>query len=61
MANEDLNTIKMSFDKMGIKYDNDEDYLEAWHNLVGYFDTLIQMDLEQKRKHSDNEKTSKKP
>jgi hypothetical protein len=43
-----LDSIKESFAKSGIHYDNDEDYIEAVNNLVGYFDVLIQMDLQQK-------------
>jgi hypothetical protein len=56
MAEDDIVRIKQSFAKMGIHYDNDDDYLEAWHNLIGFFDILIQMDMEQKRQQSDMEK-----
>lgn len=46
--NTKLEDIKAMFARMGITYDNDEDYYEAYGNLIGYFDILIQMDLEQK-------------
>ena len=61
MAEKNLAVVKKSFEKMGIHYDNDGDYLEAWHNLVGYFDVLIEMDMEQKRKQADTEKSSDNP
>lgn len=60
MINDDINGIKKSFGEMGIKYEKDEEYIEAWHNLVGYFDVLIQLDLDQKRKQTGSEKTSEK-
>jgi hypothetical protein len=33
----------------GVECENDAEYEEAWRNLVGYFDLLIQIDHEQKR------------
>lgn len=39
---------KENFAKDGITYDTDEEYREAVNNLIGYFDVLIQIDLEQK-------------
>jgi hypothetical protein len=41
---------KQSLIDQGANYETDEDYLEAFNNLVGYFDVLIQMDQEQKNK-----------
>jgi hypothetical protein len=41
---------KNALAKSNIIYDTDDDYREAMHNLVGFFDVLIQIDLEQKRK-----------
>lgn len=43
-----LDEIKRSFAEAGIIYENDADYEEAFSNLVGFFDVLIQMDLQQK-------------
>lgn len=34
----------------GANYETDEEYIEAFNNLIGYFDVLIQMDQEQKKK-----------
>lgn len=45
---KDLESWKVAFAKSGIKYDSDEEYQEAIYNLVGYIDTLIQMDQQQK-------------
>jgi hypothetical protein len=41
---------KQSLIDQGANYETDEEYLEAFNNLVGYFDVLIQMDQEQKNK-----------
>lgn len=41
---------KESLMEQGANYDTDEEYLEAFNNLVGYFDVLIQMDQELKQK-----------
>ena len=41
---------KQSLIDQGADYETDADYLEAFNNLVGYFDVLIQMDQEQKNK-----------
>jgi hypothetical protein len=40
---------KDSLMAQGARYETDEEYLEAFHNLVGYFDVLIEMDREQKK------------
>lgn len=40
---------KKTLANMGIRYKTDDEYKEAFHNLVGYFDVLIQMDLQQKQ------------
>ena len=39
---------KEAFAKSGIKYETDEEYQEAIHNLVSYFEVLIEMDKQQK-------------
>ena len=38
---------KEAFAKSGIKYDTDDEYKETIHNLVGYFEVLIEMDKQQ--------------
>lgn len=47
---KNLEEWKKSFAKMGIVYETDKEYHEAFNNLVGFFDTLIQIDLTQKSK-----------
>jgi hypothetical protein len=51
---KELQKWKEAFAKDGIVYETDDDYREAVSNLVGYFDVLIQMDLEQKQKTQTN-------
>ncbi|HYG83400.1 MAG TPA: hypothetical protein VD907_00805 [Verrucomicrobiae bacterium] len=58
LTTKQLEKWKETFAKDGIVYDNDEDYREAVSNLVGYFDVLISIDQEQKRKMKTEEKTS---
>jgi hypothetical protein len=41
---------KEALAKSGVVYETDEEYKEALHNLTGYFDILIQMDLAKKAK-----------
>lgn len=48
ITGKDLEKWKVAFAKSGITYDTDEEYQEAIYNLVSYFDTLIQMDQQQK-------------
>lgn len=36
-------------DKKGIKYDTDAEYREAAYNLLNYFNTLIEIDMERQR------------
>lgn len=45
---ERLTSWKKSFAKIGIRYETDEEYEEAIHNLVGYFELLIEMDQQQR-------------
>lgn len=47
ITGKDLESWKVAFAKSGIKYDTDAEYQEAIYNLVGYIDTLIQMDQQQ--------------
>lgn len=48
ITGKDLESWKIALAKSGIKYETDEEYQEAIYNLVGYIDTLIQMDQQQK-------------
>ena len=57
LSPEKLEKWKKTFADMGVVYDNDDDYREAVHNLVGYFDILIQMDLQQKTKKNTDSQT----
>lgn len=54
LTNKDLIKWKEAFAKSGIKYETDDEYREAIHNLVGYFDVLIEMDKQQKESKKDN-------
>lgn len=54
ITGKDLESWKVAFAKSGIKYDTDEEYQEAIYNLVGYIDTLIQMDQQQKTAEKSN-------
>lgn len=52
MTDMDANKLaewKEALAKSGITYETDEEYEEALKNLAGFFDVLIQIDLEQKR------------
>lgn len=57
LTTEQLLKWKETFAKDGIVDDSDEDYREAVNNLVGYFDILIQIELEQKRKKKNEPKS----
>lgn len=66
ITDKQLEGWKASLAKSGIVYDTDDDYREALRNLTGFFDILIQIDLDQKRKASHtvrtaDENTHKKP
>jgi hypothetical protein len=50
LTNEQLQQWKDTFAKDGIVYETDEEYREAVSNLIGYFDTLIEMDKAAQRK-----------
>lgn len=49
ITDKQLEDWKNALAKSNIIYDTDDDYREAMHNLAGFFDVLIQIDLEQKR------------
>lgn len=53
ITDKQLQDWKKALAKSNIVYDTDDEYREAINNLVGYFDILIQMDLEQKRKSGE--------
>ena len=48
VSSKELEGWKKALAKSGIKYDTDEEYEEAIHNLVGYFEILIEMDKQQR-------------
>ncbi|MEO5498943.1 MAG: hypothetical protein ABIR46_00420 [Candidatus Saccharimonadales bacterium] len=50
LSMEELKRWKKIFAEDGITYENDGKYIEAVTNLVGYFDTLIQIERSQKIK-----------
>jgi len=50
ITDKQLEGWKNALAKSNMIYDTDDDYREAMHNLLGFFDVLIQIDLEQKRK-----------
>lgn len=54
LSEQELRDWKETLAKSDIEYESDEDYIEALHNLTGFFDVLIQMDL-QKEKSTDIE------
>ena len=56
MNKKELEGWKKALAESGIKYDTDEEYEEAIHNLIGYFQILIEMDKQAK----DTNKTKKK-
>lgn len=41
---------KQSLIDKGANYETDEEYIEAFNNLVNYFNVLIEMDREQNKK-----------
>ena len=47
-----LESWKKAFAKSGITYKTDDEYKEAIYNLVGYVETLIEMDKQQKAAQS---------
>jgi len=55
LSEKKLEAWKESFAKSGIKYETDEEYKEAIYNLVGYFDTLVQIDLKHRAKQKAKE------
>ncbi|MBI1857361.1 hypothetical protein HY003_04020 [Candidatus Saccharibacteria bacterium] len=57
ISGKDLESWKVAFAKTGIKYDTDAEYQEAIYNLVGYIETLIQMDQQQKAVSQMNDST----
>lgn len=50
LDDKSLERWKKAFAKSGITYDTDDEYREAVHNFVGYFEVLIEMDQQQKAK-----------
>lgn len=58
MSKKELDGWKKALAESGIKYDTDEEYDEAIHNLVGYFETLIEMDKQLKDSKKSSERKS---
>ena len=54
LSDERLAEWKVTFAKAGIHYDTDDEYREAVHNLVGYFELLIEMDQQQSQAKGNN-------
>lgn len=50
ITGKQLEDWKKALAKSNIVYDTDEEYREAMNNLAGFFDVLIQIDLEQRAK-----------
>jgi threonine dehydrogenase-like Zn-dependent dehydrogenase len=55
LSDKDLEHWKDVFAKDGIVYETDDDYKEAVHNLVGFFDVLIEIDQRNKRSEVDSD------
>lgn len=55
ITDKQLEDWKKALAKSYIVYDTDDEYREAMNNLAGFFDVLIQIDLEQKRKTGDKD------
>lgn len=60
LTDKQLEDWKKSFAKDDIVYETDDEYREAVHNLVGYFDVLIQMDLAAKQKAKSDAENQQK-
>ena len=54
LTDKDLIKWREAFAKSGITYETDDEYREAIHNLVGYFEVLIEMDKQQKESMKEN-------
>lgn len=50
ISTKQLEDWKATLAKSGISYETDDDYREALRNLAGFFDVLIQIDLDQKKR-----------
>jgi hypothetical protein len=55
ITDKQLEDWKETLAKSGVSYQSDEEYREALRNLAGFFDVLIQIDLEQKRKVDEDQ------
>ncbi len=47
---------KTTFAKDGIKYETDDEYRDAIHNLVGFFEVLIEIDEANKHTKKSDDK-----
>lgn len=48
ISEKHMNEFKELCDKKGIKYETEDEYRQSMHSLVGFFDTLIEMDMVQR-------------
>lgn len=57
ITDKQLTAWKDTLAKSGIVYDTDDEYRDAMQNLAGFFDVLIQIDLQQKASQDNNDST----
>lgn len=60
MSKKELEEWEKALAESDIKYDTDEEYEEALFNLTGFFETLIEMDKQQKESKNTKLPESKK-
>lgn len=48
ISEKHMNEFKELCEKKGIKYETEDEYRQSMYNLVGFFDTLIEMDMAQR-------------
>lgn len=60
ISDKQLDEWKASLSNSGIIYDTDEEYKDALRNLAGFFDVLVQIDLDRKRSLSGVDKSTGK-
>ncbi len=48
ISEKHMNEFKELCDKKGIKYETEDEYRQSMYNLVGFFDTLIEIDMAQR-------------
>lgn len=48
LSNQSLNALKDLWTKEGITYSTDTEYREAAQNLLGYFDILVEIEMQER-------------